>query len=239
MSNNESVLGEFVPIHRQILLQVFHHKLHARLWDNIHDFSFVMEHDGRIVTSLSPAAHRVPWTTCAGALAHFQALQSAPLDENSEFEIDKGMQCTHLFDLARLAMSYASQVGEHRFEITVNPGVAPGETEAIVKLNGQELLRWIVFKQRVISPGLFLDHVTHGRALWPLESIDPQIRHAALLLRRALLVYFGTRKSRDVKKASELGFMSGACFSFQPENMSVAERPADFLMLSADDIKRD
>src|SRR5690606_19073383 len=99
---------------------------------------------------------------------------------------------------------------------------------AQVSYNGDLLLRWVVAQHRVISEGPFLNHVTSGRATWPAMVTDARTRRAALLLRRALLVFYGTKTSRNMRSAAQLGFMKGVCHSFQPERIYEGVRPAGY-----------
>jgi hypothetical protein len=235
MHKNAGDISAYKPLHRKIYIESRPNLVTARIMDCVHDFSIVMAHDGNVITALEPSANRTPWSTCSGALEQFQALLGAPLEGESGKSIDKGMQCTHLFDLARLAMANAKIIGTLIFDVHVGNGTKSGEIEAYVLRNGAEILRWTIANQKVISPGPFEGHVLQGATIWPPEVNDAEIRTAALLIRRALLVFLGTNSSRDARFAADLPFMAGACFTFQPANMAESERPANFRILEPGD----
>lgn len=227
------------PIHRIITIDSGAGRLKARLKDIVHDFAFEMAHDGKSVTAVSPVANRTPWTTCSGALLQFQSVVGMSLDGNAAHTIDKQSQCTHLFDLARLAMDYAHRHGEWRFDVHAEPGQQLGDIETFLLRNGKEMLRWTVRGQRVISPGPFEGHRTTGATVWPEGVDDPEIRKTALMMRRALFVMHGALVSWHFTRAAEFPSMTGACFSFQPDVVGKAVRPAGFRLIPAQDLQDD
>jgi len=73
-------------------------------------------------------------------------------------------------------------------------------------------------------------HETTGQAKWPATIADnADLREAALVLRRSLLVYRGRRlATAQVHRASDLKHLHGACLTFQPEFVACAVRPDNF-----------
>lgn len=92
----------------------------ADLEDHVHHFGVRVEHDGRVVTAVTPRAVRWPWVTCPGALDQLQALVGAPIGERPLVD-DPRQHCTHALDVARWAVRFAADpVPERTITVTVD-----------------------------------------------------------------------------------------------------------------------
>jgi hypothetical protein len=227
----------YLPLRRIITIDSTPGEIAARIADIVHQFGVTVRHDGVRVTAIGGTAERVPWTTCPGALARLDALVGVPLAGSAPTTIDKAQQCTHLFDLARLAMAHAAPLGRRRYDVDVALGALAGTIEATVHRDGIEQLRWTVAADRVIGEGPWEGHGTTGPVRWPDGMDDPDIRQAALLLRRALLVFIGSGGGGEKRYAAQMPYMTGACHTYQPAAMAVAERPPGFRQLPADQVE--
>ena len=236
MTNRVRDTSWLPALQRQIRIVSEVGRLRARMVDNVHDLSLTIDHDGTTITAVTAKAVRIPWTTCPGAMAQFQQIVGAAIDQSSPGGVDKSRQCTHLFDLARIAISKADVPGEHALDVHVAPTHAPSVLVAWALIDGREILRWRVADGHILSPDPFSGHAISGSAAWLGAVDDEDVRVAALQIKRALLVYFGTRESEQMRYASELAGMTGVCFSFQPENLKNARRPDDFHVLPADKV---
>ena len=97
--------------HRKIRLAADGCRITGDLVDDPHHFRVHLEHDGQRVTALQSEAIRYPWTPCPEAARPLQELVGIPLSprctavgEHSRAD----SQCTHLFDLAGLAVAHAA-----------------------------------------------------------------------------------------------------------------------------------
>lgn len=228
----------FDSLHRVITLDGAVDSVAARITDNVHDFGVAVRHDGQAVTAIEGFAYRVPWTTCPAATARLAELVGTPLrrDGASGARIDKSQQCTHLFDLAKLAIAFAPQIGRRRYDVRVDTAADDGAV-ARLDIDGQPVLCWMIDANRVVSHGPFAGHVTTGAAVWPPDAPNTApLIEAAMLLRRALLVFYGRRRTEFRREAAALPHMAGACFSFQPERMAVAVRPEGFVELPSETV---
>src|SRR5262245_29567242 len=80
----------------------------ADLEDDFHRFRVTLEHDGERVTHVLAQAFRYPWTECVGAVAVLRGLEGAALSQRPRAaarHADPRANCTHLFDLAGLAIA--------------------------------------------------------------------------------------------------------------------------------------
>lgn len=214
---------------RTITLSACPGHVDGRVEDNVHDFGVAIGHDNVRVQAVLGSAYRVPWTSCPFAVPALNALVGVPLAGGGP-RIDQGQQCTHLFDLARLAIAQASRGGARRYDISIAAEAAVGVSQAQLWRDGDLILDWLLQEDVVIVGDRFVGHKTSGRAIWPAEiETYPDLIEAALILRRCMLVFRERRRvTADVQRASELGHMAGACFSFQPERAATAIRPRGF-----------
>ena len=216
-------------LERTITLSARSGHVEGRVEDNVHDFSVAIAHDGIQVQDITGGAHRVPWTSCPFAVQALNALVGAPLAGGGP-RIDASQQCTHLFDLARLAIAHASRGGDRLYDIHVAAEAEVGAARARLWRDHGLFLDWRLQGDVVAEGHPFMAHRTSGRAIWPVGAqAQPDLIEAALILRRCLLVFRGRRRAHaDVDRASELLHMAGACFSFQPERSANAVRPPGF-----------
>jgi hypothetical protein len=228
----EMMSDDFHSLHRVLLIEATESRVEAELIDNVHQFCVSIDHDGHRVRAIESRAVRFPWTSCPAGLGRLKALVDTPLRQETErgAPIDKAQQCTHLFDLAKLAIAHAFDAGRLRYDLRVDAEPGGDDAEAGINRDGIPILRWSVRGGLIVSDGPFQGHATTGRAMWPdAVADDAAMIEAAILLRRGLLVFFGRRRSKGTTHATQLPYMQGACLSFQPGVMEDAVRPAGFV----------
>lgn len=227
----ETMAEDFHSLHRILLIRSTTGRVEGELIDNVHQFSVSITHDGDRIDSIEARAARFPWTSCPVGLDRLKALIGTPLSHNNEqaAAIDKAQQCTHLYDLAKLAIGHALNRGSMRYDVRVDAEDGGDGAEADICRDGLPVLRWSIRNGQIVSAGPFQGHATTGKALWPDEvTHDPALVEAAILLRRGLLVFFGRRRSKGTIHATQLPYMVGACLTFQPGVMEEAVRPPGF-----------
>ncbi len=191
----------------------------------------VLRHDGEHVSEVDGEAIRYPWTTCPGAVEPLRALMGMPLARSAtaaRSHTDVRMNCTHLFDLAGLAVAHAAAGREVRqYDATV-PDRRHGRTRAVLHRDGEPCLEWELDRQTITAPEPFAGVALRGSFLaWVQETFaDEDMAEAAGVLRRACEISFGRGVDLDaVGRASELGEMVvGSCHSFQPGTIDQAVR---------------
>lgn len=214
--------------------------VHAGVEDAYHSFRMTLRHDGTAITAIEPRFLRVPLTTCPGAEAPLQRLIGTALDTpwaTLATAENPRSHCTHLFDLASLAMAHARRGGERRYEVTV-PDEHPGPVWTTLHRDGVELLRWQTYKARILAPEPLAGRpLLRGFSRWANHELEGDGLEAALVLHKA---YFVSR-ARPWNVAASAGkpvahhtMMRGACHSYSEPAMSVAIRNPDNVIDTSD-----
>jgi hypothetical protein len=190
--------------------------------DDFHYFVVRLTHDGERVTAIEAESIRVPWTSCPGAADRLQEmvgvkLNPGPNDPRTRFDISQ--HCTHMFDVARIAIAQSARGGRRQYDVLI-PDRIDNRTEAEVWCDGVSVFRWTVEGLEVTAPAAFAGHSLEGRAVWPAGSIgDDDALEAALVLRRALVIFRGRMPSPPViKRADQVPNGFGTCYTYQPAN---------------------
>ncbi len=205
--------------------------MHGRLEDDFHHFEVELGHDGARVSSLTGGAVRFPWTTCPGAVSPLARLDGMPLGRSLRTiarQTDPRAQCTHLFDLACLAVTLAARGGDAiTYEIAV-PDRRGLRTHATLSRDGAPLLAWELEGVRVESPPPYAGRSLAGGgfAEWTETELDPDTAEAAQVLRRAAVISWGRRYDFDrIPNARIFQTQAGgACFTFTEERVDEGQR---------------
>ncbi len=205
------------------------------LEDDFHRFRVTLRHDEDHVTSVVGEALRFPWTTCPDAAAPLRALEDAPLFErvtHAAHSTGPRDNCTHMFDLAGLAVTHAAADRvERSYEATLPP-LSGRRQRATLLRDGALCLEWTLEwgsdgERCCIDPPPFSETPWRGGFMrWADDALDPERAEAAIVLRRASDIGLGHGLDLDrYATAAELEFpMTGSCYTMQPERMEVAFR---------------
>jgi hypothetical protein len=191
------------------------------LEDDFHRFAVDLEHDGRQVVRIRGAAGRHPWSTCPGALAPLERLVGMPLavaGSTARAWTDPRAQCTHLFDLAGLAVAHAAAGrGERRYDVEI-PDRVDGRSRARLRRDGRALLDWEIERGTIVAPEPFAGRPSFGGGFgrWAEAELEPDLAEAAVVLQRACGISMGRMWDMDqVPGAWVFGAMTGgACHTF-------------------------
>jgi hypothetical protein len=190
--------------------------------DDPHRFGVDLSYGEGRVNGIEGRAIRTPFSTCSAATMLLQQLVGTPLRQ-----ITLGEHCTHLIDMAALAISAAACGVTHRiYDIEVKLTLTDGiwSRAAIVWRDKIEALRLTLHGDIVAEPARYAGLEMRRAASWTLDP-DEKEAEAIFVAGRALLVANGRRPGRaDFDHASELPRMRGACYTFQPERAGVAQR---------------
>ena len=211
---------------RRIRLRAEDRQVRGRLVDDFHDLTVHLLHDGVRVSKIEGATQRIPWATCPHAALPLARLEGMPLTRSLRSiarHTDPRAQCTHLFDLASLAVSFAATgAAERRYEVAV-PDREGTRTLASLGRDGAPLLRWQIDGARIEDPPPFAGRsLSGGFVEWAESTLDVELAEAAQVLRRAAAISFGRRFDFD-RVPDARTFQSqagGACFTFQPERVA-------------------
>ncbi|MGH8986615.1 MAG: DUF2889 domain-containing protein [Acidimicrobiia bacterium] len=206
--------------------------------DDFHHFEVTLRHDGSRVVEAAARSRRWPWSTCPGAAEPLRALEEMALSDRCLAvgeRTDPRANCTHMFDLAGLAVAHAARGGDGGSPIRQYDAEVPfGATEssghaAAVRLwrDGALVLEWLLDGRSIADPPPYTDAPWQGGFFrWADATLSVDDAEAAIVLRRACEIGMGRGMDLDAyDKASELGpMMAGICHTMQPGVMEVAVR---------------
>lgn len=210
-------------------------EVHGGLEDDFHHFEVTVRCDDEVVTDVEGRAVRFPWTTCAGAVVPLRELEGMPLSDrflSAGERADPHANCTHLFDVAGLAIAHAARGGPlgtiRQYDAEI-PAMPADGSERTVRLwrNGTLIHAWTMQDRRCIAPEPFSSAPWRGGFLrWADETFEPDDAEAVMVLRRAVDIGMGRGMDLDaVERAEELEVaMAGICFTMQPDQIHVSLR---------------
>ena len=209
-------------------------RVFAEVQDNPHHFQVTVHHDGERVEALETSSPRHPWTSCPGASEPLQRLGGmalAPRATAVGAVTDARAQCTHMFDLAGLAVAHAhahvTQGRERRaYACSVGADRSSGHTVAELSRDGEPMLRWQIDGEVILEPPRYAGVHLHARFMaWAEANLDVEEAEAALVLRRACFVAPSRFFDLDtVERATELQNMLGRCHTFSDGVVETALR---------------
>jgi hypothetical protein len=214
---------------RSILIRGGEGEVLADLEDDPHRYGVRLRHDGAKVTAIEGLALRTPWQLCGGSVAMLQRLVGMTLSPRPQAvyrHTEGAQQCTHLFDLAGLAIAHAARgTSLRRYDMTVD---CPGDDEvqeAVLQRDGVEVLRWKFKRPVVLAPERFAG-MSFKRVLVLAESrsMDIDEHEAIIVLHRASFTSVARYFDLDrIKVAAEIP-LKDACYVYQPGRAEVAAR---------------
>lgn len=222
---------------RAIVLEADGAEVRGELADDFHHFAVRLRHDRERAIEVHGEDVRVPWATCPGAVEPLRRMEGTPLDRSLPDLVrhtDARAQCTHLHDLACLAVAHAARVAEggqatRRYDVAV-PDREAGATRARLARDGEPLATWHV-------AGLGLDHVEPPPlAGMPLRGAgfhrflaglaDPDLAEAAWVFQRAIFISMGRQWDFDRMDGAWhfAGVVGSSCHTFDPGRIGEARR---------------
>lgn len=195
-----------------------HGQARGAVEDDFHHFRVDIRHDGQAVTTAYAAALRFPYTACPEATGQLALLEGMPLSSVANSVVrqtDARIHCTHMLDLAGLAVAAAARgIARRRYDCTV-PDRIDGATQPTIDRDGQPLLHWVVRGDTILEPAPYTGHeLRAGFAGWALKTLSLDEAEAALVLRRAANISIGrVNQHAGWAHARSTGF----CYSQQPE----------------------
>jgi hypothetical protein len=212
---------------RVILIAAGDRGVTAELEDDFHRFGVTLHHDGRQVTRVIARAHRYPWVTCLEAPAALAAVEGVAVahDPTTLFRhADAKSHCTHLFELAALALTQAARgEGARRYEVEVSD---PRDEVRIARLyqDGEEVLEWRLLGDLITAPPAYAGRETGTFNSRALAEIEPGLAEHLLILRRAVMTARGRQMDVDLYASAAAMARPAACYYLQPENAARASR---------------
>ena len=188
-----------------------------------------ISHDGTEVTAVAGETVRIPTSACPAAASMLAELVGTPLDTLVR-ELYRGhspqSHCTHLFDLAVLAIRHAS-LPPHAtdYEATV-PDELDCPVTASVSRDGEVVQEWEVREGKIVSPERFRGNTLgKGFAAWAATAFEEADLEAATVLARTWLIAIGRRYLTEQSAGQPITEnieMIGRCFAYSAERAAFA-----------------
>ena len=202
----------------------------GELADDPHHFRVRLRHDGAKVLDIEGEAVRHPWSTCPEAMAPIRALIGMPLSQDATAigaVTPANRNCTHLYDLAGLAVAHAASGRAQRLYHAVVSGDARDATHATLDRDGARMLDWQIrgelAQSTLVGPPPFGGTPLYGGFMaWAHENLSPDLAEAAIVLRRACMI--GSVRHQDLDQLShapQAMQVRGQCYTYTE---GVAER---------------
>lgn len=203
-------------------------QVQADLEDCNHAFRLTLSHDGEIITAISAQPIRFPFNTCPDALANLQGFigcaLSASVPEIRQF-VRPEQNCTHLYDLATLALAHAMRNGVARQYDVAIPDEQDGVLSVEVSCDGIPQHSWQIRKREIIFPQQLAGKpIMKGFYLWATAEFSGDALEAAEVLQRGYFVSHTRRldlKSSVGRSAFGDRMPEGSCYTY---NRGVVEQ---------------
>lgn len=212
-------------LRRAIAIQAEGDEVRATVEDDYHHFRLRLRHGDGMVRSIESETLRTPWTACAFAGDDWSGFVGAPLEPRSSAiaaRIEMRLYCTHMYELAGLAMAATVRgITARRYDAFVPYGARRSEP-AILRRDGEVVLTWLTDGDTIQGPPPYAGvSVRKGFAGWVERNLDFEEAEAALVMRRAVFISDGRKTNLDAVRTSYAG---GGCYTTQPSRAATAYR---------------
>jgi hypothetical protein len=213
----------------------------AWLEDDFHHFGVTVNHDGEAVTGVSMVTPRHPYSTCPSAAEPLRELIGAPLVKRASEVgrwIDMRQQCTHVFDLAGLALAHAAAGRTHRrYQTTIDDRHVVevhssgrrtlGSGRAVLLQDGVEVLVWDLDRHEITGPDEWAGQSLNKGFRARTETLALEPAEQATILRRAIMVAGGRSADRDAASLPRENTKPAVCHTYQPSQRPHAQWISD------------
>lgn len=199
----------------------------AALEDDFHHFRVEVNSADGEIKSIKGSVLRHPTTLCPGAAAQLQILVGLPLSTYSyglSAHTDARQQCTHLMDLAGLAVAaLGREISSRTYIAKVDDENGSDHRLATLERNGEDCLEWHMQNDCITYPQNMNDRsIGKGFTAWATSLPSADASEAALVLRRAVFVSVG--RAYDLDIGDNFKSDMGGCWVWQPERADMARR---------------
>jgi hypothetical protein len=135
---------------------------------------------------------------------------------------EQRLQCTHLLDLAGLAIAAAARgLSRRRYDATVQDRIDE-RTQPLLLQDDEPVLTWEVERDVIMGPHPYAGvSLRAGFVEWAIRSLEPQEAEAAIVLRRAVFVSRGRGRDLDAMATAPA---RGGCYTQQSHRAASALR---------------
>lgn len=197
----------------------------GELEDTHHGFRVTVAHDDERVTGISGEPLRIPTTNCGGAAFALRRLLGRPLTASPK-DLYSGEvlahQCTHMFDLAALAIAQARRgEGRRRYDVAVPDEDDDGSAWCTVSRDGTIVHRWLIRDRVIVEPTRFAgQEMLVGFIRFISRQLAGDALEAALVLQKGFFVSRARRWRIDRMAGRIIApnvQMHDRCFAYQPD----------------------
>ncbi len=207
---------------RRIYLQSETGQVLAELEDTNHAFRVYLKHDGQQVLAIETEAVRFPYNTCPSAAEEIKKLVGVALDADTitiRQLADPGRNCTHLHDLASLAMAHSQRQEQERVYDVQIPDELDGSATLSVLCNGHTVHNWqLEMPHKIAASSSFEEGpLFRGFFAWATRYFSGDNLEAALVLQRGYFVAQTRRydfKNFTGRAAAEDSRRPDACYTY-------------------------
>lgn len=218
---------------RRIRLRAGDESVCVELEDGNHGFRLRLHHDGQAVTGIDVDAVRHPFNTCAEAVRPLRRIVGHVLGDSVKALRERlvpGDNCTHLYDMAALAVAHAGRSGTTLvYDLAVDDeGDTPARAE--VHRNAVLMHAWTVQDHHIVTPAALAGRpMMRGFHAWASETFAGNALEAATALQRAYFVAQSRRHDFDPPEHNPGiadGMPQGSCYSYNHGVVEHAQRSA-------------
>jgi hypothetical protein len=216
---------------RRVLVRSEQYFASADMEDDPHRFGVDVHHDGSRVVRVVGRAIRVPWSTCPFAAAELSSLAETPL-LRSPFDvlrqIDVRKQCTHMADMAAMAIAAAARgVRCRQFDIALRLAVGnDDERLGHLAVDVESADEWLINHGVIEKPARYSGiNLTHSSKWIDQYNFSDDERDELFVMRRAHLVSGGRRFDLDeFPLPADSPQQANVCFTYQAGRSADARR---------------
>jgi hypothetical protein len=194
--------------------------------DDFHHFRVVVRQRGGRVFEAFGDGLRTPNALCRSASERLTEIVGMPLSAASAAvheRTDARLQCTHMIDLAGLAVAALAQGWVRRTYDATVPDRVQDRTRASLTRDGRAILAWEMEGARIAAPEAYAGvNIGGGFTRWARERLSLDETEAALVLRRAVFISVG--RGVDLDAPGRRTGPMGGCWAWQPERAALATR---------------
>ena len=206
-------------------------EVRADMEDDSHRFGVIVRHDGRSVTEVQGLPMRTPWTLCpdaASVLPGLVGMALAPSPLAAAKHIDAKQQCTHMFDLASLAIAHAARGTALREYAVEAPWYKLADPRTMtLRRDGVEVWTWTLDGMgRITAPEPYASVDVRRLQTWAEANVsDLDELEAVFIMRRAVMISGSRIMDLDpFPHPAATGHGIGACYVHHPDRIAVALR---------------
>ena len=197
------------------------------LLDDYHDMGVTLTVDGYTITDAAARMDRFPKTSCPGAIAALRALIGRPVTALALSAAERGEQCTHLVELARLGLGRLTRdEGSGIVEIALTDRDSSGEQRLALHRDGKPALAWVLQDETLVDPAEHRGQSLFGGFIrWVQAALPPEEADLWRMSQMAVFVARGRAYVVDSdrpRRVAEEPARFAACFSYSSPSFETA-----------------